>query len=159
MIDPPPARRMGTIAALMPRNGSEQVDAPDLFEAVGRLELDRPRPVDRGVVHQHPQRPHRLGDGHGVGPILGARDVEVNVARHRTELDGNALTVVVEHVADDDTGPFLHAQAGVRLTLAPGAAGDDRNLAIELAHRHPPRALDLERRFYRTEPANGEPAP
>ena len=76
----------------------------------------------------------------------------MHVGRGIADVLRHCLAQVVEHVAQNDLGAFARQQARLGLALATcgsrddrlanagGPARDDRDLAIEPTHDHPPRA-------------------
>ncbi len=95
---------------------------------------------DAGRVHQHMQRAivrDRLVDR--CLPVVLAGDVELHEMAGRAELGGHGLAAVVGDVGDDDARTFLGHQDGGVGAKPRGAAGDQRDLALQaIRHVLPP---------------------
>ena len=93
-----------------------------------------------GVVHQHVEPAEGLQrQGDRGGPVVLAGDVVMGVpAGLLAELGRHRRALVVSHVAEHHPGALGDEVPHVGLAHAPGAPGDQRDLAVEPAHG-PPR--------------------
>ena len=122
-------------------------DRPHAEEATDLIDVDHREVVVEGhlrqwgeledacVVDEHRDRAERALGLHDRGRPVGlGRDVEVHVAGGVTELVGDLLPPVVEHVTEHDACAFLGEQPRFRLALTTCCAGDDGDLPVESSH-------------------------
>ena len=115
-----------------------EVDGDDALEVTQVILHQAPeRPRDPGVVDHHVQPAELLlgpvdGRLHAVGVGHVGVDRRRRAAQRRRCLGGSGLV----DVGDEDTGALLDEDLGDGPADAPGTAGDDGDLALELvAHR------------------------
>ena len=94
---------------------ADDVDVEDAAELLLRHVRDRGVAQDPGVVDEDVELAESLHSGrHGVGPVGRAGHVVVDVAADvGAQLVGDELSLVVEHVADDDPRPLGGEDPGV----------------------------------------------
>ena len=113
---------------LIPHGGVGFVDA-------GGVEAADVGTADAGVVHQDVQLAVAgHGGGDGVGPLVGAGYVQVDVGGLAAEFADFGFqfhTFVVQDVADDHGGAFTDEQAGFGGALPAGAAADEGNFTLQ----------------------------
>jgi hypothetical protein len=111
-----------------PEERADLVD-PDHPLVVGERRVgDRAEVQDARVVDQHVDAPDA---GHGVGPVLLGRDVEVHVLGGVAQLVRQCLAQVVPDVRDVHAGTLRDARAHGRGALATGGAGDQYDLPVQ----------------------------
>jgi len=122
-----------------------QVHVDDLLPAAQRRVLDGVGPGRAGVVHQHVDAAEAVaGLGDEAGHVVGGGDVAGEPrAAHAAlalEVGGGPLAALAVASADDDVRAQLGERVGHLQADAGGAAGDDRDAAVEveqIADVHP----------------------
>ncbi len=115
--------------------GAGQVDVDDLLPLRHVERADLAERHDAGVVDQNVELAELVDRGRDRGlPLVGLRDVEVDVACGFTDLVGQCLALLVEDVADHHLGALGNECPGMCGAHAPGAAADQCNFSVHASH-------------------------
>ena len=117
-MEPPPPSKHGRDGVPRPQKDAGGVDLHDRTPAVERERIELRRGAQAGVVHEDVQ-PAEGGAGGGQQPFPVAllrhvRVDELGVAAGFLNAAGNGLAPLIPGVGDDDLGPLLGEQFGIR---------------------------------------------
>ena len=138
-IDPPPALVIGSITAFMPSQQPTAFTSSTRRKSASGMSAMLAKVRMPALFDQHVEPAedfHRQGDR--GGPVAVAGDVVVGVpAGLLAEPGRHRRALVISHVAEHHPGALGDEVPHVGLAHAPGAARDQRDLAVEPAHGPP----------------------
>ena len=136
-IDPPPAAVIGSITAFMPSQQPTTLTSRTCRKSASGMSAigaNFSTPALFTSTSSRPKASSVAATAAAQSRLAGHVVVHVAAGRFGAEPGGDRRAPVVEHVAEHHPRALGDEVPHVRLAHAPGAAGDQRDLAVEPAH-------------------------